>query len=142
MFEFEAYSSGSNVALEGFASQSSTYRNIANFDAASAIDGKVRTFSHTEADQDTNGVWSIDLDRGYDIERIVIRNRWCMNPTDPTECLCRLSFATLTLRDESSSIVAQRTIGNTCKSLTVAETFELCPSPTTPSVSPIVLSDM
>ena len=47
IFELLAYSSGSNVAPLGSASQSSTLNNNPNFAASKAIDGSNTTFSHT-----------------------------------------------------------------------------------------------
>ena len=46
VFEVRAFSSGSNVAKGGNATQSSTYKNLQKFSASRAIDDNVTTFSH------------------------------------------------------------------------------------------------
>ncbi|KAL7509263.1 hypothetical protein ACHAXN_006280 [Cyclotella atomus] len=132
MFELEVYdSSGINIARQGIASQSSTYNNADRFSASKAIDGQSSTFSHT--DNDGSSYWSLDLNGLHDIERVLIRNRFCGNPSDPKNCLCRLSAATLTLYDEQDSVVASRDIGDTCGKLSIEELFGAsCLSPATP----------
>ena len=127
MFELQALSSGTNVALQGTATQSS---NLKRFRAANAIDGDKATFSHT---RDSNAYWEVDLGRIHPIDKIVILNRWCWNIQDSPGCLCRLSGATLSLLDESNSVIAKRTLGDTCATHTIAMSFSSgsgCPSRT------------
>ena len=72
MFEFQAYSLGANVALQGKATQSSDRNNGQLLAASRAIDGDNITFSHTN---DLNAFWEVDLDQSYSIESITILNR-------------------------------------------------------------------
>lgn len=118
MFEVQALSSGTNVALQKTATQSSDWNSI--FLASNAIDGDANTFSHTK---DSNAYWEVDFGGSYSIENVVILNRWCKNSLDSPGCLCRLSRASLVLLDESNSVVANRTLGNTCATLTIIESF-------------------
>jgi hypothetical protein len=122
MFEFEAYSSGINIALQGTATQSSDRHNGQLLYASNAIDGNDTTFSHTN---DPSASWEVDLGDVYPIESILIKNRYCgRNPNaDPIGCLCRLSNATLTLLDETESVVITKTVGDTCGTWNVSQTF-------------------
>lgn len=148
-FEFKVYSSGTNIALQGTATQSSDY-NDKTF-ASNAIDGNNSTFSHTK---DSNAFWEVDLGNTFNVDGVLIFNRYCrLDPADPLECLCRLSGANLVLLDEHNSVLTSTTLGNTCGSLVVSESFISCfsdsktpsKSPSknltaTPSTSPTVLS--
>jgi hypothetical protein len=122
MYEFEAYSSGVNVALQGTAVQSSNRNNGEVLYASNAIDGNLTTFSHTN---DLNAMFEVDLGDTYPIESIQILNRYCGNnpDVDPLGCLCRLSNATLTLIDDTDLAVDTKTLGDTCGKLTVSESF-------------------
>jgi hypothetical protein len=129
IFELQAYSFGTNVALQGTAIQSSDRFNGEVLGASRAIDGNITTFSHTN---DANASWEVDLGGLYPINNILIVNRYCgIIPSDPLGCLCRLSNGTLTLLDKTESIVAVKNIGNTCDQLIVSESFTpnyACPS--------------
>ena len=95
MFEVQVYSSGTNVATGKQSSQSST---LNNFGASLAVDGESNTFSHTNvATSGTPVWWKIDLGYKFEIESVTVLNRWCVSSADPNGCLCRLSFATLSL---------------------------------------------
>ncbi|KAL7475223.1 hypothetical protein ACHAW6_001149 [Cyclotella cf. meneghiniana] len=120
MFELSAYSSGVNVALRGSAEQSSVLKNSSQFVASKAIDGNSTTFSHTD---DSKAYWEVNLNGRYNIESVVISNRWCISPSDVNGCLCRLSNATLQLLDETQSVIAARSLGNTCGMLMVSQPF-------------------
>ena len=122
MYEFEAYSSGVNVALQGTAIQSSNRNNGNILYASNAIDGNFSTFSHTN---DLSAMFEVDLGDTYPIETVHILNRNCgKNPAaDPLGCWCRLSNATLTLLDETDSVVETSTFGDTCGLMTVSESF-------------------
>lgn len=128
IFEFEVYSSGINVALQGTATQSSDLYNGEFLDASKAIDGINTTFSHTN---DSNAMWEVDLGGLYPIDSVLISNRYCGNNTsDPLGCLCRLSNVTFSLIDETESIVSTKTLGDTCGLLTVSLFFTqsyVCP---------------
>jgi hypothetical protein len=129
LFELEVYSNGANVAVSGFATQSSTFNSNTKFAASKAIDGDNATFSHTAA-ADTDAFLEVNLNGVYDVDSVLMRNRWCQATSDPIGCLCRLSSATLTLLDENYSVIATRVIGNTCNQLVVEEVFTSCPKPT------------
>jgi hypothetical protein len=76
-----------NIAKGKNAKQSSTFKSHG---AALAIDGDVNTFSHTNDDK----AWlEIDLGKMYTINYVTIVNRWCGDPNDFPNCLCRLSEA-------------------------------------------------
>jgi len=108
MYELQAFSGGSNIALAGVASQSSTFNNNNNFAASKAIDGSNSTFSHTLT-SDLNAWWEVELQAQSVINRVVILNRYCgSDPADPNSCLCRLSSAKLTLLDVNGASVAVR----------------------------------
>ena len=117
MFELRAFSSATNVALNKQATQSSTLQNNA---ASRAIDGESLTFSHTN---DLNPHFEVDLGDTFDLESVEIVNRWCQDEMDPNGCLCRLSYANLKLLDGNNSIVATRTLGNTCNDSIIYESF-------------------
>ena len=128
-FELRVFSSAINVALNKYATQSSTLRD--NFAASKAVDGESLTFSHTN---DINPYFEVDLGNTFEIESVEIVNRWCMDENDPNGCLCRLSSANLKLLDENNSIVASRMLGNTCNDKIVVESFTTCSDP--PPVPP------
>lgn len=137
MFEVQVYSSGINVATKKSSSQSST---LNNFGASLAVDGKNNTFSHTNVAASGGTVWwKVDLGKEFHVESVTILNRWCGSSSDPSGCLCRLSFATLFLIDSKGAIVATQSFGDTCGKGEVSfDNFLVAgPLPTlTPSYSP------
>jgi hypothetical protein len=113
-----------NVAKGKNAKQSSTFKS---YEAALAIDGDVNTFSHTKDDK----AWlEIDLGKMYTINHVTIVNRWCVDPNDFRNCLCRLSEARVSLLDGNGSAVATQSVGNTChlKEIVVADFNTNCSS--------------
>jgi hypothetical protein len=113
-----------NIAKGKNAKQSSTFKSHG---AALAIDGDVNTFSHTNDDK----AWlEIDLGKVYMINYVTIVNRWCGDPNDFPNCLCRLSEARISLLDGNGSAVATNSIGNTChlKEVVVADFNTNCSS--------------
>lgn len=48
------------------------------------------------------------------MEKMIILNRFCQGPDDPTECLCRLSFAKVTIINENGEVILTASFGNTC----------------------------
>ena len=112
LFEVKVFSVNmDNLAVEGNATQSSTYQGLSKFEASRAIDGSTATFSHTQGD---NAWWQVDLGATHHVAHVEITNRWCRNPSDPTGCLCRLSNAMISLLDHNRSIVAAEHVGDTC----------------------------
>ena len=113
MFEFIARYSGANVALQGTASQSSDRNNGEPLHASRAIDGDNITYSHTN---DSNATWEIDFDQTYQIDSVMILNRYCGDDFayDPLECLCRLSNSTLMLMSENNEVLSAKSLGDTC----------------------------
>ena len=82
IYELEAYtSSGTNVAINGSAIQSSTFKDSPTFVADNAIDGNQATFSHTSSG-DANPYLEIVLAATTEIDNVRIINRWCGNPSD------------------------------------------------------------
>ncbi|KAL7519551.1 hypothetical protein ACHAWX_004352 [Stephanocyclus meneghinianus] len=122
IFEFQVYSSGTNIALQGTATQSSDCDNREVCGASRGIDDDNTTFSQTN---DSNAWWEIDLGGLYSIDSVLVVNRYCGIEEGgiPLGCLCRLSNSTITLLDKTEAIVALKTIGNTCDQLTVTKSF-------------------
>jgi hypothetical protein len=119
MFELMVHtSSGLNVAPQGTASQSSTFLQNDKFSAYKAIDNSNSTFSHTS---DSNPSWEVKLNED-EITRVIILNRYCQSEADPPGCLCRLSWAKLTLL-EDDAVVTVKTLGDTCNQPVVSESF-------------------
>lgn len=113
-FEFHALSNGTDVASGKPATQSSTYNNNNyKFGAGNAVDGKVSTFSHTGA-WDVNAAWTVDLGGQFEIMSIDILNRYCGDASDPSDCLCRLSDATVELLDSANSTLHTYQFQDTC----------------------------
>lgn len=109
--EIEVYTAaGVNVALGKPASQSST---LNSFEASRAVDGSVKSFSHTK---DPSPTLQIDLGTEFEIHSIKIVNRYCKSTADPNGCLCRLSHVILSLFD-GQGWVSTTAIGNTCGQL-------------------------
>jgi hypothetical protein len=124
MFEVQVISGGPNIALSGTASQSSTFKdNEVKFGASKAIDNDNSTFSHTYLG--VGAWWQVDLQGLFDIESVVILNRYC-GQQDPTGCLCRMSGAELKLYDDSGGLLEARRLGNTCGELLLVESFASC----------------
>eukprot|EP00804_Cyclotella_cryptica_P004998 CCRYP_018313-RB/>CCRYP_018313-RB protein AED:0.03 eAED:0.03 QI:1251/1/1/1/0.81/0.83/12/1175/1018 len=136
VFEVQVFSSGENVALNKNAFQSSTY---GNFNASRAIDGDLSSFSHTN---DGHAWWELDLKEARSIDSVTIKNRWCRDKTDPNNCLCRLSNATLSLVDNDGVVISEN-IGGTCSlpelSFSFGASTSYC-STKTPTLSPIIKS--
>jgi hypothetical protein len=118
VFEIEVYSTeGINVALGKPATQSST---LSSFVASNAVDGNTNSFMHTN---DSSPMWSIDLGSLISVKSVRIANRYCGDPTDPNDCLCRLSHSVLSLFDDQGNFVAMTNTGNTCDKLEWSYSF-------------------
>ena len=119
--EVEVISGGSNVAPGTTATQGSTFKNKAKFAASNAIDGDMATFSHTKKDGCN---WlEIDLGSSLEIDGVVLHNRACKND-DATGCLCRLSYATVSLLSDDYEWVDGAWLGDTCGEATVTYDFD------------------
>jgi hypothetical protein len=120
--QVQVFSNGVDVALQGTASQSTTFRNNTNtYGAGNAIDNKTTTFSHT-----TSGVgqsWKVVLQNEVTIESVKITNRVVSTNAD---IACRLSGANLTLYDAAGNLVANMTLPDTCSSSVIEEEFASC----------------
>ncbi|KAL7506807.1 hypothetical protein ACHAXN_006418 [Cyclotella atomus] len=110
LFEVKAFSLDDvNVALDGAASQSSTYQS---FVASAAVDGdEATTFSHTGLD-DTDPWWQVDFASSSSLKSVEIKNKHC--DTDPV-CLCRLTGATVSFINEIGEVIGTKTLGDTCE---------------------------
>lgn len=120
------YEDGVNVAIGKQAIQSSTFET---FDASRAIDGSPTTFSNTAAG-DSSPWWEVDLGRETLVEYVQILNRYCIDPSDPRDCLCRLSNATLSLLDKDHTYIATKSLADTCGILNAGISFSddfICP---------------
>jgi hypothetical protein len=96
---------GNNVALGKPATQSTDF-SISHV-ASMANDGNIDTFSHT-ASNGNNPWWEVDLETSVAIEQIHVVNRDCQS----SGCLARLSYATLSLLDDSGNVIATRNFGD------------------------------
>ena len=125
VFSYTSDNTLKNVALEGTASQSSTFQNNeARFGASNAIDNNGSSFSYTKS-RVTSGSpwWKIDLPTSSEIESVVIENRYCRTTEDTPGCLCRISGAKVQLLDSLGVTVAEKTLGDTCNQLTLKLEF-------------------
>lgn len=122
MFEFEVISNSINVALGKTATQSADFKGNTRFSASRAVDGNANTFSHTRSDN--CAWWTVDLGGTYTINSIKILNRYCIDPTDPSGCLCRLSHAVVSLLDENGQWVDTKVLGDTCGELELTQQYE------------------
>ncbi|KAL3796388.1 hypothetical protein HJC23_004185 [Cyclotella cryptica] len=105
--EVQVYdSNGNNVAIGKTATQSTDYSS--SHVASMANDGDLETFSHT-ASNGNSPWWEVDLGASIAIDTIHVVNRDCQS----ADCLARLSYATLSLVDESGKVVARRNFGDT-----------------------------
>lgn len=127
IFEFQALSLDDvNVALNQSASQSSQFTTKV---ASNAVDGDLTTFSHTSSG-DLNSFWQVDLGSTSTLKSVQIKNRYCTSdPTDPNECLCRLSHAAVSLLNELNEVVATKTIGDTCGVHDISLDLSTCTTP-------------
>jgi hypothetical protein len=130
VFEVQVFSGGVNVAVGKSAVQSSTFTSAKGkkFSAHNAIDGNFDSFSHTD---DINSWLEVDLEDTFSIESIEIFNRWCRDSSDPMDCFCRLSDATVSILDNSGSVIAETVTNNTCRQPILNITFPApCQAPT------------
>ena len=139
IFEVEATSDSSPVMFVS-AEQSSTFKGKeSKFGAAKAIDGDTGTFSHTSAGPDSYLKVNVE---SQVIQGVKIHNRWCGDPSDPSECLCRLSGATVSLINSRGNPIESTTLGDTCGHEIIELAFASVSNPTaspilSPSASPI-----
>ena len=122
MFEFQAYSSGLNVAIHGTASQSSSVISSEVLDASKAIDGDFLSYSQTN---DSSATWEVNLDQSREIGSVMIVNKFCGNNTsaDELDCSCRMN-SNLLLLDESNEVLTTLFLSDTCNQKTIFETFD------------------
>ena len=139
MLEVQVFSSGTNVAIGKTARQKSTLvdNGLIPRLASYAVDGNLTTFCHTDC---KDPWWMVDLGELMLVERVNIVNRWCGDPSDEDECLCKLSHAKLSLLDEQELVVGVHVIDDTCGQYELNCPFcEDAPS-AFPSVSPTMAS--
>ena len=108
--EMQLLSSGVNVAKDGKAMQSTTHKG---YTAASAIDGDLTTFSHTDG-HDHHAWWELDLLEAKALDHMTIYNSWCHGRRDDSGCLCRLTDAKLSFMDDEGIVISTRSLGVTC----------------------------
>lgn len=122
---------GTNIALGKVATQSSLYTEDGiTMVASRAVDDNMSTFSHTNSRSmgDQNPWLQIDLgSSAFQITSIIIHNRWCIDPNDVYECLCRLSEATLTLIDSTGAEIKSFSTGDSCSKATLPYAFDAAP---------------
>ncbi|KAL3804555.1 hypothetical protein ACHAWO_005450 [Cyclotella atomus] len=120
--EIQAIFAGVNVAKDGYSTQSSTW---GLFNAENAINNNASTFSHTN----DGSVWlMVDLGAFFDVESVMIENRFCRGANDPSGCLCHLTNATMSLLDGNDATVSSVTLGNTCRQRLLETLFVSSPS--------------
>jgi hypothetical protein len=135
MFEFQALSSGTNVALNKTAAQSSTFKSKY---ASLALDGDTTTFSHTD---DPSPWWQVDLGGTFAAEFVKIKNRWCGNESDDIGCLCRLSNAKISYLTAAGGVISTTTIGNTCGVQELSFDLSTCASTSSITISDAVVTE-
>ena len=129
-------SSGTNLAVAGIASQSSTFVNSEGFSfyASNANNNNTASvLAHTQSSQDP--WWKVDLLGMHQIKSIIIWNR-------RDSYSYRLSYATVALLDENDNILSEVvSVGDTTGVASIelnAETFTV--STASPSLSPTFVS--
>ncbi|KAL3805455.1 hypothetical protein ACHAWO_004216 [Cyclotella atomus] len=122
-----SYPNAINVALQGIASQSSTYLEKNRFAAGRAIDNSTSTFSHTSFE----GVqwWEVKLMSETDLSVVKVLNRYCVSSSDPHGCLCRLSNAQISLYSGAGNVIFTRNLGDTCGQSLLVEEITSCSLP-------------
>ena len=108
----------SDITMNAVASQSSTLRE---YDASRAIDGDINSFSMTDYVADS--WWQVDLGEPFELHRVTISNRWCGDPSDASQCLCRLSQAKVWVYDENGQWIAGKQLGDTCGKTKISVQF-------------------
>ena len=106
-------SNNQNIALGKSASQSSNFNNKKRFSASKAVDGQTNSFSHTSRN-DECAWWMVDLGSSVEVESVKVHNRWCAEDSVSDRCLCRLSFAVVSLLNDRGKWVDATMMGNTC----------------------------
>jgi hypothetical protein len=123
---------GANVALGKAATQSSVFYNYGPCEngcfGSNAIDGNMGTWSHSV--WEANAWLNVDLGASHEVEKIVIQNRWCGDPSDSYQCLCRLSQANLLIYDDSGAVLSSFSVGDTCGIATLEYNLCLTGNPT------------
>jgi hypothetical protein len=122
-----SYPNSINVALEGIASQSSTYLEKNRFSAGRAIDNSTSTFSHTSFDG--KQWWEVELMSETDLSAVKVLNRYCGSSSDPNGCLCRLSNAQISLYSGAGNVIFTRNLGDTCGRSLLVEVITSCSLP-------------
>jgi hypothetical protein len=117
------------------ATQPSTYMDNSAFAASKAIDGSNSTFSHTDASSQFSQQWTLYWDEEFDIQQITILNRGC-GTNDESQCMCRLSNATLALTNKFNMVEVRNLGDNLCNTPVVIETFSSQSCPISPTPSP------
>eukprot|EP00956_Cyclotella_meneghiniana_P031653 scaffold83776_cov22-Cyclotella_meneghiniana.AAC.2 len=114
LFEVEVISTDGVDVTKGvnvIVTQSSTFNDNSKFQASNAIDSTANSFSHTKFG---SAWWEVSWDQPHEIDSVQILNRWCSDVTDPANCLCRLSHATVSLLDDEGSVLATQSTHDTC----------------------------
>ena len=122
MFEIEVISNGQNIARGKSATQTSNFKDKKTFGALKAIDGQMNSFSHTNRD-DECAWWMVDLGSSVEVESVKIHNRYCREESESDRCLCRLSFAAVSLLDDRGKWVDATMTGDTCGVLVWEHSF-------------------
>jgi hypothetical protein len=133
LYEVQVFSSGMNVVISGIVTQSSDYDD--DYLAYNAIDDNTTTFSLTLGG--SGAYWELELDQLYVIESVLVINTYTdsnvqllmdsnysgFDSLDVDDISCRLSNAAVTLLDESGSVVASESMGDSCGQTTISVLF-------------------
>ena len=134
LYEVQVFSSETNVALGGAASQSSDYG--IDYVASNAIDGNSSSFSLTKG---SDAYWEVDLAGVYAIESVVIINSYTdpnarklvdssysgLESLDIDDITCRLTNATVSVVDELGFVISSQSVSNACSQSSVSLSFNL-----------------
>ena len=121
---------GADLTTGKTATQTSTLKNnIDRFGPANAVDGDPDSFIHTDSGVvDPNPVWTVELGLNSEVSLVTVSNRYCGDTADASNCLGRLSNATVELLDSEDTVVGSQTFGYTTGALSPFLDFDTCVS--------------
>eukprot|EP00956_Cyclotella_meneghiniana_P032326 scaffold88288_cov62-Cyclotella_meneghiniana.AAC.3 len=92
--------------------------------ASYAVDGTLTTFSSTSSN-DNSGWLMVDLEEDTPLRYILIANRNCPQE-NVSQCLCRLSYASVQILDEHDNVIDEQRLGGMCGQYGTSVLFPKC----------------
>ena len=92
--------------------------------ASYAVDGTLTTFSSTSSN-DNSGWLMVDLVEDTPLKYIMIENRNCPQE-NVSQCLCRLSYASVQILDEQDNVIDEQRLGGMCGQYGTSVLFPKC----------------